>query len=78
MIQPRSSGSQRLTTSPLYLTPRASSSSVSFGSSTRVVVNCLVWLGADGIGSFSVPRIICSPTITSATAPFFTSSLNSL
>ena len=44
MIQPRRSGSQWLTTSPVYLTPLASSSSVSFGSSTRVVVNCLVGL----------------------------------
>ena len=44
--QPSSSGSQRLTLSPLYLTPRASSSSVSFGSSTRVVVNCFDCLRA--------------------------------
>src|SRR5262249_13764577 len=39
-IQPTSSsGSQRLATSPLYFTPWLSSSSVSFGSSTLVVVN---------------------------------------
>src|SRR3954454_8828632 len=36
--QPSSSGSHRLFVSPLYFTPRASSSSVSFGSSTLVVV----------------------------------------
>ena len=38
MIQPSSSGSQRLVTSPVYFTLRCSSSSTSFGSSTRVVV----------------------------------------
>ena len=42
MIHPRISGSQRLTTSPVYFTWCASSSSTSFGSSMRVVVNCVV------------------------------------
>jgi hypothetical protein len=54
MIQPRRSGSQRFTSSPLYSTPFASSSSVSFGSSTRVVVNVRLCLSAPG---FSVPRM---------------------
>src|SRR6185436_16561670 len=38
MTQPSTSGSQRLTNSPVYFTPEASSSSSSFGSSIRLVV----------------------------------------
>ena len=38
MTQPMISGSQRLTNSPVYLTPAASSSSSSFGSSIRAVL----------------------------------------
>jgi hypothetical protein len=53
MTQPSSSGSQRFITSPVYLTPLASSSSVSFGSSTRVTVNALVLASP----ALSVPRI---------------------
>ena len=76
--QPSSSGSQRLFVSPLYFTPRASSSSVSFGSSTRVVVKSLVWRLPLCTGVLSVPRIAVSPTKTSVTPPLFTNSLNSL
>ena len=53
MTQPSSSGSQRFITSPVYFTPLASSSSVSFGSSTRVTVKALVLASP----AFSVPRI---------------------
>ena len=45
------SGSQRLTISPEYFTLAASSSSTSFGSSMRVVVNVVAPLSA----FFSVP-----------------------
>ena len=73
MIQPSSSGSHRFSTSPVYFTPLASSSSVSFGSSTRVTVNVLVFASP----VLSVPRIAWSPIEISATSPFFTSCLNS-
>ena len=67
MIQPSRSGSHRFVSSPVYLTPRASSSSASFGSSTRVTVNWrLASLAAVG---FSVPWIVVSPIDTSAIWP---------
>src|ERR671912_332173 len=67
------SGTQRLITSPAYLTPALSSSSTSFGSSMRVVVNVV------GPSAFlSCPRMVVSPTATSATWPLRTRLLNSL
>ena len=54
-IQPRISGSQRLTNSPVYFTPAASRSSSSFGSSMRVGVERAAAVGlalvraADGL-----------------------------
>ncbi len=72
-IQPSTSGSQRLMTSPLYFTPCASRSATRVASSIRTVVN------PGGPSAFlSVPRIIVSPTNTSATWPPRTSDLNSL
>ena len=49
--QPMTSGSQRLTISPEYFTLAASSSSTSFGSSMRVVVNAVAPFSA----FFNVP-----------------------
>ena len=72
-IQPISSGSHRLTTSPLNFTPWASRSATSVGSSMRTAVKPV------GPSAFlSVPRIAVSPTKTSATWPPRTSGLNSL
>ena len=65
MTQPRISGSQRLTTSPVYFTWWASSSSTSFGSSMRVDVNCVLALRPSPRGCFSLPVIAVSPTVTS-------------
>ena len=78
MIQPSRSGSHLLMASPEYFTCLASSSSASLGSSTRVVVNGFDAFGSPAGGCFSSPRIVCSPMVTSATSPFFTSVLNSL
>ena len=72
--QPRISGSQRLTSSPLYFTPDCSRSSTSLGSSMRVVEK----LPAPSSFFFSTPRMCVSPTATSATWPLRTSDLNSL
>ena len=69
---PSNSGSHRLFDSPLYLTRRASSSSVSLGSSTLVAVNSLVCRVPFAIGCFSVPRTVCSPTTTSVSASLLT------
>ena len=57
-IQPRSSGSQRLTNSPVYFTPAASRSSSSFGSSMRVGVEvaCCRWRRACTCRGSSVRR----------------------
>ena len=72
-IQLSTSGNQRLTTSPLYFTACASRSATRVVSSMRTVVN------PDGPSAFfSVPRIMVSPTNTSATWPLRTSDLNSL
>src|SRR5687768_1278323 len=71
---PSISGSQRLTTSPEYFTFASSSSSTSFGSSTRVVVNAVPPFSA----FFNVPWMIVSPTCTSATWPPRTMFLKSL
>jgi hypothetical protein len=78
MTHPRISGSQRLTTSPVYFTWCASRSSTSFGSSMRVVVNCVVALRPSPRGCFRRPVIVVSPTLTSATCPPRRSALNSL
>src|SRR5262245_2950984 len=72
--QPRTSGIHRLTNSPLYFTPAASSSSTSFGSSMRVAVKVLFPLTS----VLNVPTIVCSPTVTSATRPARTACLKSL
>jgi hypothetical protein len=61
--QPRISGSQRLTSSPLYFTPDCSRSSTSLGSSMRVVEK----LPAPSSLFFSTPRMCVSPTATSDT-----------
>ena len=74
MIQPMISGSHRLTNSPVYSTPDASSSSISCGSSMRAVLK--VWVPLTS--PLYVPRIVCSPTTTSVTCPPRTAALNSL
>ena len=75
IIQPSSSGSQRLTTSPVYFTLRCASSSTSFGSSTRVVVKARLLASCP---SRSWPRIVWSLIVTSATLSAASSDLNSL
>jgi hypothetical protein len=64
MIQPIISVTQRLATSPVYLTPCFSRSSGSFASSTRTAVNGLGWAAPCG---FSLPRSRSSESVTSWT-----------
>src|SRR4030095_4040153 len=73
-IQPRISGSHRLTNSPVYFTPVASRSSSSFGSSILVVLKFLL----PSASRFRVPRMGCSTTYASASGPARTAVLNSL
>ena len=65
--QPSSSGSQRLATSPVYFTLCASSSSTSFGSSTRVVEKARDRWRPALRAALSCPRMAWSLTVTSAT-----------
>ena len=73
MTQPRISASQRLATSPVYLTPCASSSSASFGSSTRTARERLRLARRRRL--FSVPRMRSSPSVTSCDLAVATSAL---
>ncbi len=75
MIQPRTSPIQRLGTSPVYFTPLAVRSSMSFGSSIRTAVKPVPSFPVD---SFRVPRTRSSATVTSCTLPSRTSALKSL
>ena len=77
MTHPSRSVTQRFMASPANFTPLASSSSASFGSSTRVTVNGCAFSASPAFG-FRVPRSDCSPISTSVTSPLRTSALNSL
>ena len=74
-IQPRSSGSQRLTTSPLYFTPAWPRGRRRAWGRRSATVEKAVWPCS---AFLSVPRMSVSPTATSATWPLRTSALNSL